>query len=83
MDEFDLCAMKSKKPNQTNSYVRFLGESMVCQSPFEINWPLVIQGLLNKNVLQKSGGGAAITPLPPCSYGSKLLTASRPQGKEM
>ena len=32
---------------------------------------------------QNPGGGAAITPLPPCSDGPKLLTANRPQGKEM
>ena len=36
-----------------------------------------------KNILPKSGRGAAITPLPPCSDGPKLLTANRPQGKEM
>ena len=41
MDEFDLFAVKSKKANKTNSSVRFLGESMACQSAFEINWPLV------------------------------------------
>ena len=27
-DEFDLFAVKSKKANKTNSFVRFLGESM-------------------------------------------------------
>ena len=32
---------------------------------------------------QHPGWGAAITPLPPSSDGPKLLTASRPQGKEM
>ena len=36
-DEFDLFAVKSKKANKTNLSVRFLGESMACQSAFEIN----------------------------------------------
>ena len=36
-DEFDLFAVKSKKANKTNLSVRFLGESMVRQSAFEIN----------------------------------------------
>ena len=40
MDEFNLFAVKSKKANKTNSSIRFLGESMVRQSAFEINWSL-------------------------------------------
>jgi hypothetical protein len=39
-DEFDLFAVKSKKAIKTNSSVCFLGESMVRQSAFKINWPL-------------------------------------------
>ena len=42
MDEFDLFAVKSKKANKTNSSFCFLGESMVRQSAFKINWPLAI-----------------------------------------
>ena len=41
MNEFDLFAMKIKKANKTNSSVRFLGESMMRQSAFEINRPLI------------------------------------------
>ena len=37
MDEFDLFAVKSEKANKTRSSIRFLGESMACQSAFEIN----------------------------------------------
>jgi hypothetical protein len=37
MDEFDLLAVKSKKANKTHSTIRFLQESMVRQSAFEIN----------------------------------------------
>ena len=36
-DKFDLFAVKSKKAKETNSSVRFLGESMARQSAFEIN----------------------------------------------
>ena len=36
-DEFDLFAVKRKKANKSNPSVRFLGESMVRQSAFEIN----------------------------------------------
>ena len=35
-NEFGLFAVKSKKANKTNSFVRFLGESMMRQSAFEI-----------------------------------------------
>ena len=37
MDEFDLFAVKSKKANKTNWFVRFLGESMGRQSAFKID----------------------------------------------
>ena len=40
-EKFDLFAMKSKKEKKTNSFVRFLGESMARQSAFEINWPSI------------------------------------------
>ena len=36
-DEFDLFAVKSKKAKKINSSPNFLGESMACQSAFEIN----------------------------------------------
>ena len=34
MNEFEFFALKSKKVNKTNSFVRFLGESMARQSAF-------------------------------------------------
>ena len=43
MDEFGLFAVKSKKANKTNPSIPFLGESMACQSAFEINWPLAMK----------------------------------------
>jgi hypothetical protein len=36
-DEFDLFDVKSKKANKPNLSFHFLGESMECQSAFEIN----------------------------------------------
>ena len=50
-DEFDLFAVKSKKEYKTNSSVGFLGESMVRQSAFEINWPLVITKFLKNSFM--------------------------------
>ena len=39
-DEFDLFAVKSKKANKTNSFVRFLGESTTRKSAYSFIWPL-------------------------------------------
>ena len=38
--EFVLFAVKSKKGNKTNLFLRFLGEPTVRQSAYRFNWPL-------------------------------------------
>ena len=40
MNEFDLFAVKNKKANKTNSFVHFLGESMVHKSAYGFIRPL-------------------------------------------
>ena len=40
-NEFVLFAVKRKKANKTNSFVRFLGESTARQSAFGLIWPLL------------------------------------------
>ena len=46
-NEFVLFAVKSKKANKTNSFVRFLGESTAHQSAFGFIWPLATRESLD------------------------------------